>query len=106
MRILGINECSKYNVPKPNYKYDFSGVVVEFHKHTEKSLLANGLNESLVKIVLYVQGNGKISNTEVQKICDVSKRTASRYLSDLEGIYLEKKGDTGKGTFYSLKGSV
>lgn len=101
-----INECTKYNVPKPNYRYDFSGIIVEFQKYTEKTLKEIGLNNSLVKIVLYVQEKGKISNTEVQKICDVSKRTASRYLSDLEDRYLEKQGDTGKGTFYSLKGSV
>ncbi len=101
-----IKECANRNLPLPAYKYDFSGFIVEFQKYTLKILNEAGLNESLSNIILYVQENGKISNTDVQKICNVSKRTASRYLSELEDEYLQKQGDTGKGTYYSLKGSV
>lgn len=101
-----INECAKNNVPKPKYKYDFSGVLVEFYKYSEKSLKERGLSDNYAKIIIYVQENKVISNSDVQKICSVSKRTASRYLSDLEEKYLVKQGDTGKGTVYSLKGSI
>lgn len=45
-----------------------------------------------------------ITNTEVQKLSNVSKATATRYLSELEDEYLEKMGTTGVGTQYRLKG--
>ncbi len=99
-----INECVKHNLPKPNFKYDFSGFIVEFRKFSEEYLKSIGLSEALIKIILYAQKNGQIGNTEVQEICGVSKRTASNYLSELERDYLDKKGATGKGTFYTLKG--
>ncbi len=101
-----MKECINRNLPLPNYRCDFSGILVEFQKYTLKLLTENGLNESLSKIVLYVQEKGKVSNMEVQKICKVSKRTASRYLSGLEDLYLQKQGDTGKGTYYALKGPI
>lgn len=42
---------------------------------------------------------------EYQKwICGVSKRSASNYLMELEKEYFDKKGTTGKGTYYTLKG--
>ncbi|MGC9366962.1 MAG: RNA-binding domain-containing protein [bacterium] len=99
-----IKECLKRNLPKPNYFYDFSGFIVEFYRYTVSGLLTKGLKESLAKIIIYVQDKGAITNTEVQKLCNVSKRSVSMYLSELEGDYLIKKGTTGKGTSYVLKG--
>lgn len=101
-----INECAKRHLPLPNYKYDFSGFIVEFQKLSKETLIQKGFSESLIKIILFVQEKGKISNTEVQNLCNVSKRTASRYLSELEKDFLRKIGDTGKGTIYTLKGSL
>ncbi len=100
-----INECIELHLPAPKYNNDFSGLAVEFYKYTHYSLKSLGLSDSYIAIVLFVQEKGRITNTEVQDICKISKRTASRYLFDLEKIYLEKKGDTGKGTYYTLKGS-
>jgi ATP-dependent DNA helicase RecG len=56
------------------------------------------------KIVLHVQANETITNSQVQKLCDVSKATATRYLNDLENHLIEKVGTTGVGTLYVLKG--
>ena len=100
-----INECIQRHLPLPSYNVDYSGVMVEFIKYNEEYLNSKGLNNSLIKIILFVQEKGKITNTEVQKLCKVSKRTASRYLSNLEKRFFKKQGDTGKGTFYILKGS-
>ncbi|NOX47999.1 MAG: transcriptional regulator [Chlorobi bacterium] len=97
-------ECRKYHLPAPKFNSRFSGLVVEFYKHTVNSLKSLGLNDSYITIVLFVQEKGKITNTEVQDICKVSKRTASRYLLELEDLFFKKKGETGKGTFYTLKG--
>ncbi len=99
-----INECAKHNIPRPIFKYDFSGFFVELRKFTKDYLESIGLRESFIKIMLYVQEYGQIGNTEVQEICGVSKRTASNYLAELEKDYLDKKGATGKGTYYTLKG--
>jgi hypothetical protein len=38
-----------------------------------------------------------------QTICNVSKASATRYLSILEGEWIEKQGTTGVGTIYVLK---
>jgi len=53
---------------------------------------------------MYLQDKGAITNSEVQKLCAVSKRTASNYLTELEDNYITKTGTTGKGTIYKLKG--
>ena len=55
--------------------------------------------------VEYVIENGSITNSDVKRIMDVSKRTASRYLSFLENNYIRKVGETGVGTIYCLKGT-
>ena len=47
--------------------------------------------------------NGRITNTDVQEIAKVSKPTATRLLASLSN-YLELKGTTGKGTYYTVKG--
>jgi ATP-dependent DNA helicase RecG len=50
-----------------------------------------------------VQAQGRINNSAVQQLCQVSKATATRYLSELEKEnYLHKTGITGAGTGYTL----
>jgi ATP-dependent DNA helicase RecG len=62
------------------------------------------LKEEFRKIMLFIQEEGSISNSEVQTICKVSKATATRYLGELEGEWIEKSGTTGVGSSYVLKG--
>ncbi len=98
-----ITECQKYHLPVPRYHFDASGFVVEFFRYTEAGLRDKGMKEELVKILLYVQENGRINNSGVQQLCGVSKPTATRYLSELEREkYLHKTGTTGTGTEYRL----
>ena len=99
-----INECKQRHLPLPSYNVDFSGFIVEFRKYNEEYLKSLGLNNSYIKIILFVQERDRITNTDVQFICKVSKRSASNYLMELEKEYLDKKGATGKGTYYTLKG--
>ncbi len=99
-----INECVKNHLPVPNYYADFSGFIVEFKRYDAEYLKNLGLKDSFIKIIQFVQNNGKISNSEVQELCKVSKRTASNYLKELETNFLDKKGETGKGTIHVLKG--
>jgi ATP-dependent DNA helicase RecG len=101
-----LNECINYKIPPPIYKISASDFEVKIYRYTQESLERVGLKPELQTIVLYVQENGNITNKDVQRICDVSKRTASRYLSDLENTYLDKSGTTGAGTNYIFKGAI
>ena len=44
-----------------------------------------------------------MSNSNVQTICKFSKATATRYLRELEEVWIEKIGTTGVGTMYIMK---
>lgn len=98
-----INECKYVNLPTPIYKYENSGFIVNFYRFTKPSLIKNGLKKELSDIIIFVQSNGAITNLQVQELCDVSKRTATTYLQELESEYLLKEGSTGRGTKYVLK---
>ncbi len=99
-----INACKAHQIAPPIFSNEAPDFQVEFIKYAEKSLSDLGLKDEHVKIILHIQSNGSIGNTEVQEICGVSKATATRYLGDLEGDYIEKQGTTGVGTTYILKG--
>jgi ATP-dependent DNA helicase RecG len=80
-------------------------MTVTFYKDkwNEENLKKLGLNERQIKAVMYVKENGKITNSEHQKLNDVSKPMASIDLKDLvERNILKKLGITGRGTGYTL----
>lgn len=64
-----------------------------------------GFNSAQIKVVIEGLAGKRVNNKLVQELCGVSKATASRYLEDLEGVYLERIGETGRGTYYKIKGS-
>lgn len=99
-----MNACKTHKIAPPIFSNNPPDFQVELIKYTNKSLKASGLKEELSQIVLYIQTNGIISNTDVQNICNVSKSTATRFLNELEGKWIEKKGTTGVGTVYVFKG--
>lgn len=99
-----INACKAHKIAPPIFSNTPPDFQVELIRLSDQSLKAKGLKEELRKIVLHVQEYGEITNSEVQKICDVSKATATRYLNELEEVYIEKIGTTGVGTAYVLKG--
>ncbi len=63
-----------------------------------------GVKKELRQIVLHIQANETIITSQDQKLCDVIKATATRYLNDLENHFIEKVGTTGVGTLYVLNG--
>ncbi|MCB0476753.1 MAG: putative DNA binding domain-containing protein [Crocinitomicaceae bacterium] len=99
-----INACKEHKIAPPIFSNEPPDFQVELIKYSDHGLSAMGLKEELRKVVLYTQEHESITNTQVQELCGVSKATASRYLSDLEGKYIEKVGTTGVGTSYILKG--
>jgi predicted HTH transcriptional regulator len=60
--------------------------------------------ESKQKILDFLQENEKITNKDVENLCNVSDATATRYLDELEKEEKIKQiGATGPSTYYRLK---
>ncbi|MBA7534596.1 hypothetical protein ES705_26845 [subsurface metagenome] len=100
-----IADCVKAGLPEPVFEEKFGGFAITFSKDifTESFLKELGLNERQVKAVLYVKENKKITNSEYQKLNNVSKPMASIDLKDLvERNILKRLGITGRGTEYTL----
>ena len=98
-----INACRHAGLPEPIIVRRHNGMYVEFRRYTLQALTKKGLKNELIDIILHVQKHCSIDNKKVQEICRVSKSTATRYLAELDGLYLERQGVTGAGTEYSLK---
>ena len=102
-----VNFCKDYGLPEPEFAEYFGGFMVTFYKdlYVEEILRRKGLNERQIKAVMYVKERGKITNKEYQSLTGASKSTATRELKELvETHFLQRKGTTGKGTFYIFKG--
>jgi ATP-dependent DNA helicase RecG len=101
-----IEKCKEAGLPTPLYYYESSGFWVEFRKdlYNEQYLQSLNLNNRQIKAILYTKENGKITNSEYQKLNDTSNRTASRDLTNIvkRGI-MERSGSKGAGASYSLK---
>ena len=100
-----VDSCKTVGLPQPVMEEDGGGFVVKLFKDTftEEQLQKLGLNPRQTKAVLYVKEKGRITNSEYQKLNEVSKPTATRDLSELVEAYklLENKG-VGAGSYYKL----
>ena len=74
--------------------------------YTDDQLEKIGLTSRQVKALLFAKENGKITNSDYQKITSVSKRTATSDLTELVEKYkvLEKLGTAGAGIYYQIIG--
>lgn len=104
-----INECKKAGLPEPIIEYSSGGISVTILKNqfNEKNLIEIGLSTRQIKAVEYLKGNKNITNKIYQKICEVSKATATRDLTEMIEKFkiLERSGEVGAGTSYKLIGS-
>nr|WP_319511312.1 ATP-binding protein [uncultured Draconibacterium sp.] len=104
-----INECKKAGLPEPIIEYSSGGISVTILKNqfNEKSLIEIGLSTRQIKAVEYLKENKSITNKIYQEICEVSKATATRDLTELIEKFklLERLGEVGAGTSYKLIGS-
>jgi ATP-dependent DNA helicase RecG len=102
-----IHTCKDAELPEPEMQELDGGFSITLFKNTltEGQLIKLGLNNRQIKAILYLKDKGKISNADYQKLCSVSKATATRDLTDLTEKFdlLEKVGQTGAGTSYTLK---
>jgi len=104
-----INECKLAGLPIPEIAEMTGGIVVSIYKdiYNEKHLSKLDLNERQLKAVMHVKEKGSITNSAYQDLCDVSKATATRDLTELIEKFklLERTGEVGAGTVYKLIGS-
>lgn len=77
--------------------------MVTFFNSPAAQLKEAGVDERGIAIVNYVLTEKKVTNSDVQRLLNVSKPTATRLLTSLSD-YLVVTGTRGKGTFYSVKG--
>jgi len=78
------------------------GLMITYYANVRTQLLAENVDERLIQIVEYVALNGKITNSEIQKMLNVSKVTATRLIWKSDK-WLAQQGITGKGTYYVFK---
>jgi ATP-dependent DNA helicase RecG len=104
-----INECKKAGLPEPIIENSSGGISVTILKNqfNEKILIEKGLNTRQIKAIKYLKENRSITNKIYQEICEVSKATATRDLTELIEKFklLERSGEVGAGTSYKLIGS-
>ncbi|MCK9282424.1 MAG: hypothetical protein M0P71_17555 [Melioribacteraceae bacterium] len=73
-------------------------------RYTEGELEKLGLSERQIKAVLYVKGNGVITNKEYQNVAEVKKTIATAELKFLvDSNILQQDGTKGAGAKYILK---
>jgi len=104
-----IEESKKMGLPKPKFEVLSGGIGVTIYLNilTKEYLKKMGLSERQISAVIYAKEIGKITNSNYQKLAEVSKASATRDLKELceeYGIF-EKIGKSGAGIFYKIMGS-
>lgn len=100
-----IKACVENRLLPPSFSLDTAGFQVIMYSNTEQVLKEKGFDNAHIKVMQDLLANHRTTNKRVQEICNVSKATATRYLDDLEGVYIERVGETGRGTYYKIMGS-
>lgn len=100
-----IDSCKAAGLPTPALEEDMGGFIVKLFKDrfTEDQLQKLGINERQIKAVLYVKEKGRITNSEYQKLNNISRRTATDELAELTNKFeIFKNIGYGAGSFYEI----
>ncbi len=104
-----INECKKAGLPEPIIESASGGISITIQKSItdNKKHIEKNLNHRQNRAIEYLKKNISITNKIYQELCEVSKATATRDLTELVEKHklLERTGDVGAGTTYKLIGS-
>ena len=101
--------CTEQGLPEPVFIVKETGTgsfTVQFFKdiYNEENLMDLGLNDRQISAVIYVKKQGSITNKQYQEMFGVSKRTATRDLTDLVSHEIfDQIGKSGKGITYVLR---
>ena len=99
-----IEACKDAELPEPVLKQEQGGFLSKVLKDrfTDDQLKKLGLNVRQLEAVEYVKRNGKITNSDYQKLSQVSERTALRDLDELNEMNVFQKKGEKRGTYYEL----
>jgi len=81
---------------------DVGGLMLTYYVNARTQLKAENTDEKVIQIIEYVIANGSINNSEVQKLLNTSKATATRLLKQSEK-WLDMKNVGRKGIEYYFK---
>ena len=100
-----IDTCKAAELPEPELTERDGGFVVTLFKDnlTEEQLVKLGQNNRQINAVIYVKENGRITNSEYQKLNETSERTASRDLEELYKLNILDRVGESKSTSYVIK---
>jgi ATP-dependent DNA helicase RecG len=104
-----IELCREAGLPEPLFEQREVFFVTTIWRDwlTPEILAGMNLNERQVKGISFVKANGRITNREYRELTNVTIRTASRDLEDMDcKAVLKKFGTTGRNTFYCLAGKL
>ena len=73
------SECQVAGLPVPEYRYDFSGFILEFNASTQ-----NVPDETSVKILEAIKSNSNITIPELAEIIGVTTRSIERNIQNLQ----------------------
>lgn len=94
--------CLRQGLPEPLFEEKAGSFVVTLRKYHLTEEVRKGLNEREKVIISRLEKDGKITSGEVQKMFNVSRDTANRYLKKLLSLKLIEKHGEGKSTYYVL----
>lgn len=95
-----INECAKRNIPLPNYKYDFSGFIVEFRND---DIPYEGVDEGVALVIEIVEKNPGLKASEIARKVNKGLSTTERYLKQLKDANIvEFQGAPKTGGYYLI----
>ena len=99
-----INWCREWGLPEPEFKFITGAFVVVFSLPPPfEDMEKLSLNERQIHAVDYVVKKGSISNKEYQKITNISRKTATRDLTDLlKKSILRREGKGKRDIRYTL----
>lgn len=99
-----VEQCLDQGLPEPDYKAENGVMTVVLYKDkwTEENLRKKELNERQIRAVQYAMEHGKITNSDYQKINNISERTALRDLDDLMQKNIVLKKGQKRGVHYKL----
>ena len=102
-----IDLCRQAGLPEPHFEQRGGSFVVTLWRDwmTPDILDELDINDRQKKALLALKSGIRMTNAKYQELGDVSKPTASRDLETLVRLgLLQKKGTTGRGTYYILGG--
>ncbi|MCD8291160.1 MAG: transcriptional regulator, partial [Prevotella sp.] len=79
-----------------------NGLNITYYTDVRSQLSAQKMDERYSAVIEFAVKNGRVTNSDVQKILGISKPSASRFLCHMKD-WLEKQGNVGKGTYYIPK---